>query len=136
MTVQLEFGQRLCAKPGNKDYGALTCFAHYYADVQLLFKIKNTSFNPIPKVQSCFIRMDFLEQPRYAVEDGEKLLKFIKNTFSKRRKTIVNSLALNLSKEKIIGILKELNLDEQLRAENLSLEDFVNIYNKKGNFKN
>lgn len=135
MTVQLEFGQRLCAQPGNKDYGALTCFAQYYADAQLLFKIKNTSFNPIPKVQSCFVRMDFLKEPRFAVDDEEKLLKFIKNTFSKRRKTIVNSLALNLAKEKIIMILKELNLDEQLRAENLSLEDFVNIY-KKGRAKN
>lgn len=135
MTVQLEFGQRLCAQPGNKDYGALTCFAHYYADAKLLFKIRNTSFNPIPKVQSCFVRMDFLKEPRFAVDDEEKLLKFIKNTFSKRRKTIVNSLAINLSKEKISAILKELNLVEQLRAENLSLEDFVKIY-KKGRIRN
>lgn len=130
MTVQLEFGQRLAAKPGTKEYGALTCFAQFYADVKLLFKIKNTCFNPPPKVQSCFVRMDFLRQPRYSVEDDEKFLVFIKNSFSQRRKTIANSLALGLTKEKTIALLKDLSIDEQLRVENLTLKDLVRIYNK------
>lgn len=80
MTVQFEFGQRLCAKPGTKDYGALTCFAQFYADARLLFKIKNTCFSPAPKVQSCFVRLDFLDQPRYMVDNEEKFLLFVKNT--------------------------------------------------------
>ncbi|MGE0267246.1 MAG: 16S rRNA (adenine(1518)-N(6)/adenine(1519)-N(6))-dimethyltransferase RsmA [Candidatus Omnitrophota bacterium] len=130
MTVQLEFGQRLSAQPGTKDYGALTCFAQFYADVRLLFKIKNTCFSPAPKVQSCFVRLDFLKRPRYAVQNDEKFLSFIKNTFSKRRKTIANSLALNEPKQAVIELLEDLGLDERLRAENLSLEDFVRIYRK------
>ena len=57
LTVQLEFGQRLTAKPGGKDYGSLSCFAQYYADIKMLFKIKNTCFKPAPKVDSCFLRL-------------------------------------------------------------------------------
>lgn len=129
LTVQLEFGQRLCAQPGNKDYGALTCFAQFYADVQLLFKIKNTCFNPVPKVQSCFVRLDFLNNPRFTVNDEDRFLAFIKNTFSKRRKTIVNSLALNLPKNEITKLLEDLQLDARLRVENLPLGDLVKIFN-------
>ena len=50
LTVQLEFGQRLTAKSGRKDYGSLSCFAQYYADIKMLFKIKNTCFKLASKV--------------------------------------------------------------------------------------
>ena len=136
MTVQLEFGQRLSAEPGSKDFGSLSCFAQFYADIKMLFKIKNTCFNPAPKVQSCFVRMDFIDQPRYSVSDEEKFLWFIKQSFSKRRKTIANSLALKKPKETSLKILKTLNYDEQLRVENLSLEDFANSFREGGKIKN
>ncbi len=55
LTVQLEFGQRLGAMPGNKDYGSLSCFVQYHADVKVLFKISPGSFHPQPKVHSCFV---------------------------------------------------------------------------------
>ncbi len=136
MMVQLEFGQRLSAKPGSKIYGSLTCFAQFYADIQILFRVKNTCFSPAPKVESCFVRMDFLSEPRYSVADEEKFQQFIKRSFSKRRKTITNSLALDLPKETIIEIVKKLNLDERLRVENLSLKDFVQIFEAGEGIKN
>ena len=58
LTVQLEFGQRLMPlRPGARIMGSLSCFAQYYMDIKMFFKIKNTCFKPAPKVDSCFLRL-------------------------------------------------------------------------------
>ena len=76
LTVQLEFGQRLAAKPHSKAYGALSCFVQYYCDVKILFKIPNTSFRPVPKVTSCFIRLS-LRAPSRKAKNEDRLFKII-----------------------------------------------------------
>lgn len=129
LTVQLEFGQRLAAKVNSKDYGALSCFVQYYSAVKLLFKIKNTSFRPVPKVTSCFLRLS-LRPPIDQAKNEDRLFRIIRQAFGQRRKKISNTLLPILGKERGEAILKDLRINKNLRAENLMLLDYVNIANR------
>jgi 16S rRNA (adenine1518-N6/adenine1519-N6)-dimethyltransferase len=127
--VQLEFGRRLGGNINTKDYSALTCAVQYYADPKILFKIKNSSFSPKPKVESCFIRIDF-KKNIYPKTKNEKLfLSIIKKAFQQRRKQIQNALASLTDKTDIKNLLQSLSIDPQTRAENLSVNDFIKISN-------
>lgn len=129
ITVQLEYGQRIVAKPNTKSYGSFSCFVQYYMDPEILFKIRNSAFQPIPKVQSCFLRLDLLKQPRQKADNENFLFNMIRSCFEQRRKMISNSLGGTFDKEKIPRILEILKIDPKLRAENLSLEDYIRITN-------
>ncbi len=129
LTVQLEFAQRLVAPVNSKDYGALTCFVQYYADVSILFKISALSFRPIPKVNSCFIHLNFLP-PAFPAQNEDYLSQIIQQAFVLRRKKIVNSLSLLIGKGKLLEILNHLKINENLRAENLTLKNYIDIANR------
>ena len=129
MTVQLEFGQRLVANPDSKKYGSLSCFVQYQAQSKLLFKISRNSFYPAPKVESCFISLHFPETPLYQITNKEIFLKIIHKAFEQRRKTITNSLSSFAQKKDIILLFESLNINPKFRAENLSIENFVDIAN-------
>ncbi len=127
--VQLEYGQRLIAKPHTKDYSSFTLFVNYHADIKMLFKINRTCFHPPPKIQSCFLKLTPKNPP--VQPSHEKLLfQIIRSAFQQRRKTIENSLSGNCSKERIHTLLKSLNIDHRSRAENLLLEDYRRITEK------
>jgi len=128
LTVQLEFGQRLTAKRDSKEYGSLTCFAQFYADIKLLFKIKNSCFKPPPKVDSCFLQMILRSQLDQV--DEEFLFELIQIAFQQRRKNIVNALKGLVGKEKLEGALKALNIDTNARAENLTLTNYIDLCNR------
>ena len=132
VTVQLEYGQRIVAKPNTKSYGSFSCFIQYYMEPKILFKIKPSAFAPIPKVQSCFLRLDLLNKPKHKAEDDDLLFSTIRSCFGQRRKMIANSLASTISKEKIPSLLQTLAINPKLRAENLSLQDYVRISNAIG----
>jgi 16S rRNA (adenine1518-N6/adenine1519-N6)-dimethyltransferase len=127
LTVQLEFGQRLIAPAGGKDYGSLTCFAQYYADIKMLFKIKNTCFKPSPKVDSCFLRLIMRPHPEAIGDIEEFLFKLIQTAFQQRRKNIVNTLKGLVSKEKLEASLKDLGIDLNARPENLTLSNYIDL---------
>ncbi len=129
MTVQLEYGQRITAQPNTKSYGSFSCFVQYYANPKILFKIKNSAFQPIPKVQSCFLRLDLPKKLKYKVNDERFLFTVIRASFGQRRKTIENSLSGILEKKKVSAILETLKIDPKLRAENLTLKDYIHISN-------
>lgn len=129
MTVQLEQGLRMTAEPHNKDYGAFSCFVQYYAQVKKLFNIKNTCFNPAPKVQSCFVSLKLLPAPRWKADNEDFLFTLINTCFAQRRKIILNPLAALIGKNQLLEILKGLNLSPKSRAENLTLEDYVRLAN-------
>lgn len=129
ITVQLEYGQRLVAKPNTKSYGAFSCFVQYHTDAKILFKIRNSSFQPIPKVQSCFCHLKLLKKPKYQVTNKDFLFRIIHSCFEQRRKTIQNSLAGAIHKKNIPDLLKTLKINPKLRAENLGLEEYVQISN-------
>ncbi|MDD3374953.1 MAG: 16S rRNA (adenine(1518)-N(6)/adenine(1519)-N(6))-dimethyltransferase RsmA [Candidatus Omnitrophica bacterium] len=129
ITVQLEFAKRLIAKPGNKEYGSLTCFMQYHCEPRLLFKIKNSCFKPIPKVESAFVCLNFEKASPIKAENEDLLFKTIRQTFQQRRKTILNSLPNEYNKSQIKTILEKCNVSPTSRAENLTLNDFINISN-------
>ncbi len=124
-TVQLEFGERLAAGPGTQQYGALTCFAQYFCDVRLLFKIPRTCFRPTPKVMSCFLKLNFRNPVKEANDPGQ-LFRIIRQAFQQRRKKITNALAAPLG-TRCLEILDVLGIDANLRPENLELEDYIRI---------
>jgi 16S rRNA (adenine1518-N6/adenine1519-N6)-dimethyltransferase len=132
ITVQLEYGQRIVAKPSTKSYGSFSCFVQYYMNPEILFKIKNSAFQPIPKVRSCFLRLNILDKPNQIADNDDLLFSIIRNCFGQRRKTILNSLGGAIQKEKITNLLKGLGIDPKLRAENLSLSDYIRISNAAG----
>lgn len=129
--VQKEVGERICSEPGTKEYGAITIAVKYYSVPQIIIDVPKENFLPSPEVDSCVIKLDILEAPSVNVKDEDKFFEIVRNGFNHRRKTISNSLSSgNVDKENIINILNKLNLNEKLRAENLSIQDFANIANE------
>lgn len=129
--VQKEVGERICSNPGTKEYGAITVATKYYSVPQKIIDVPKDNFMPMPEVDSCVIKLDVLEKPSVEVENENKFFEIVRNGFNHRRKTISNSLSSgNIEKDKVIKVLNELQIDEKLRAENLSIEDFAKISNK------
>lgn len=131
--IQKEVAERLCAIPGEKQSGAITYSVYYYAEAYKVLKVKNTSFIPAPEVDSEVIKLKIRKEPPIKVESEKKLFKIIKYAFMQRRKTLLNALSkcdLFKNKEEIKKIFDELDFDERIRGEELSLEDFAKIANK------
>lgn len=129
MTVQMEYGRRLAARPCSKDYGSLSCFVQYYAQPQKLFRIPPSAFAPIPKVDSCFLSLRMRREPEGAASDlfDPFLFKLIRACFNQRRKTLKNALSSICSKERLEDLLLKLNINPMARAEELSVRDYVGL---------
>jgi len=129
--VQKEVADRLCAKAGTREAGAITYAVEYYANAKELFVVPNTSFVPMPNVESAVIMLEVVKDKFQDVKDEEKLFKIIKYAFMQRRKTFLNALdGVGLgTKQDIKELLQKLEIDERVRGEALSLEDFINISN-------
>lgn len=128
LTVQWEFGRRLTAQPHTKDYGSLSCFAQYYGDVKILFKIPPAAFRPAPRVVSCFVAITFRE-PQIKAHNEPLLFDIIRTAFQQRRKKISNSLKTFANRETLAEIFEKCRINEGNRAENLSLADYIRITN-------
>ena len=128
--VQNEVAQRLTAKAGSSDYGAITAVLGYYGEVKRLFKVSAGSFIPAPKVDSAVIRIDLYKEKRYSPTSEKLFRDLIKAGFEMRRKTLVNAISAKLpgfNKEKIVKSLVSLGFTETVRGEKLSTEDFVKL---------
>lgn len=132
ITVQLEFGERLRARIHTKDYGALSCFVQYFAEVKMLFKIKNSAFKPVPKVDSCFMRIIPQVNLPFKADDETLFFKIIRQAFQQRRKNLPNTLSGLIERERLYPILESLKIDPKSRPENLSVKDFVGLSNAVG----
>ena len=131
--VQKEVADRLIAIPGEKETGAITYSVYYYATSEGILEVPNDSFIPEPEVNSKVIKLTIRKEPPVEVKSRGVMFKIIKSAFMQRRKTLLNALTntkVFMSKEEGLSILKDLNLNENVRAENLSLEDFAEITNK------
>lgn len=129
--VQKEAAERLCAKVGTRQAGAVTVAVSYYADSEILFEVKRESFMPAPKVDSAVITLKIRENPPITVLDEEGFFKFIKACFAQRRKTLVNTLSSGgFDKTKLREALEELNLSGSVRSEELPLETLAEIFSK------
>ena len=130
--VQKEVGDRLIAIPGDKETGAITYTVYYYAESQKILEVPNNSFIPEPEVTSEVIKLNIRKKEPIEVSDKKLMFKIIKNAFMQRRKTLVNALTnskIVLNKEEGIKILKEIGLNENIRAEKLTLQNFADITN-------
>ena len=128
--VQKEVGERFCAVPNSKEYGAITISINYYTKPQIIIDVPKENFEPMPEVDSCVIKLDVRNVPPVELKNEKDFFNLIKAGFSQRRKTINNSLAsMGISKEKIKNVLEKLGIDSKLRAENLTMEQFADISN-------
>lgn len=123
--LQKEVVNRLAASPGNKNYGRLTVMAQYYSQIIPVLHVPPSAFNPPPKVDSAVVRLVPHKQKPVTVTNEKMLNQVCAMAFNQRRKTIRNSLKELLSEDEI----SELNIKPDLRAENLSLEQYAVLAN-------
>ena len=131
--IQKEVADRLIAIPGEKETGAITYSVYYYATSEGIMEVPNDSFIPEPEVTSKVIKLTLRKEPPVEVKSRGVMFKIIKSAFMQRRKTLLNALTntkVFMSKEEGLRILKKLQLDENVRAEKLTLNDFAEITNK------
>lgn len=127
--IQKEVAQRLTATPGDKYTGAITYAVSYYANPSEIRIVENTSFIPEPEVESEVICLEIRKEPKVLVKDEKRLFDLIKISFMQRRKTLLNSLANGnfASKEQAKKVLDIMGLDEKVRGEKLTLEQFAKM---------
>lgn len=128
LMVQKEVGERVSATSG-KERSVLTLAVEYFGEAEYLFTIPKEFFTPVPKIDSGFIGIKFYKDKRFEnIIDENIFFKYVKGAFSNKRKNIVNNLAtLGISKDKIQGVLTELGISFNERAENLSIEQFIEL---------
>lgn len=134
--IQKEVAERLVAIPGEKIAGAITYTVYYYCESEIIMEVPNSSFIPEPEVTSEVIKLRIRNKPIVDIKNEKLFFNIIKCAFMQRRKTLLNSLTnSNIFKNKSEGerILKDLGLDLNIRAENLSIDDFEKIYSKISN---
>ena len=129
--VQKEAAQRLCAKVGSRDAGAVTVAVNYYAEGKKLFDVSRGSFMPSPNVDSAVIRLDIRDNPPIEVVDSKFFFSMIKAAFAQRRKTASNSISsgMGLSKEIVNSALEEAGFAVSVRPESLSMDDLGELCN-------
>ena len=128
--IQKEVADRLIAVPGQKNTGAITYSVYYYASSEAIMEVPNSSFIPEPEVTSKVIKLNIRKEPIVTPNDKEKMFKIIKHAFMQKRKTLLNSLTNNgvfENKQKGIEILNSLGIKENVRPEELTLEQFEKI---------
>ena len=127
--VQKEAAQRLCAKVGSRDAGAITVGVNYYGGVKKLFDVSRGSFMPAPNVDSAVIRIDLNTEHRLDEESERFFFKVVKAGFEQRRKTLANSLAsiMGIPKDKVYASLKDMGLSETARIEQLDMEQLIDF---------
>ena len=127
--VQREAAQRLCAAPGTREAGAISYAVAYYAQPKMLFTVQPGSFYPAPSVTSAVIRLDVRQEPPVELPEGQESAYFalIRAAFSQRRKTAANAIAngLKLPKAQVLAALQEAGMDERVRPEQLTLQDYA-----------
>lgn len=129
--VQKEAAQRICALPGSREVGAVSIAVRYYCEPQVLFQVSRGSFMPAPDVDSTVIRLDIRKEPAVQVDKEENFFRVVKAAFSQRRKTLANTLSsgLGISKAQATELLNRARVASNLRAEQLSMQQFADIAN-------
>lgn len=129
--VQKEAAERLCAKVGTRQAGAVSVAVSYYAEPEILFGVDKGSFMPPPKVDSAVIQLHIRDNPPVKVGSEEDFFRLVKACFAQRRKTLVNTVSgtAGIDKESIKKALAKLGLSETVRGERLTLEELAELSN-------
>lgn len=130
--VQKEVAERLKSNAVTSDIGAISLSIALYGDVKMTRVVSRKMFMPEPNVDSAVIRIDM--QDKYDNIDKKPVKKLIKAAFNMRRKTFLNNIsnAFNISKDRIKEVLKELNIDENIRGEAVSIDNYIAIAKNLG----
>lgn len=123
--LQKEVVLRLSAKPDTSNYSRLSVMAQYYFQVTPLFLVPPESFEPIPKVDSAIVRLVPHREKPVQVRDEDEFSKFVKLSFSQRRKTLRNVLKNTCTSEQIEAV----GIDPVSRAQSLSLQQYADLFN-------
>lgn len=131
VTIQKEVAERITADAGDSEYGAITASINAVADSVITMYIGREKFLPPPNVDSAVVKIT-LNKNKYDIKDIKEYRKLIKTSFLMRRKTLVNNLIKGypLSREQVENILISLGFKTDVRGEDLSSQDYVNLYNE------
>ena len=128
--VQKGVALRMVAKPGTKDYGALSVAVQYYTEPDIVLDVPPKSFLPAPAVTSSVIRCVLRDKPPVDVIDEKLFFRVVKAGFAQRRKTFANTMkTTGLSKDRIEELLAKANIDGQRRGETFTLQEFADVAN-------
>lgn len=127
--IQKEVASRIVAKSKSSDYGILSVMANYYAKSDICLLVQNTSFVPSPKVTSAVVKL--VKHKQYNVKDEKIFFELVHASFANKRKKMINSLEIskfmNFSKSDLKQIFTKLQINKNVRAEELEILDFVKI---------
>ncbi|MDU6637867.1 MAG: 16S rRNA (adenine(1518)-N(6)/adenine(1519)-N(6))-dimethyltransferase RsmA [Veillonella parvula] len=128
--VQKEVALRMVAKPGTKDYGALSVAVQYYTEPDIVLDVPPKSFLPAPAVTSSVIRCVLRDKPPVDVIDEKLFFRVVKAGFAQRRKIFSNTMkTTGLTRDRIEELLVKANIDGQRRGETFTLQEFADVAN-------
>lgn len=126
--VQKEVGERFCAKPNTKAYGIPTVLINSFGSCNIIKNVPRTVFTPVPNVDSCVININ-VDKSKFKIDDANDYINFVSSCFKMKRKTLYNNLiSFGYKKEQCLQVLNNLNLQATIRPENLTAEQYVNLY--------
>jgi 16S rRNA (adenine1518-N6/adenine1519-N6)-dimethyltransferase len=127
--TQLEVARRLTSKPSTKDYNSLSVAIQYKTKAEIAMKVPKNVFIPAPNVDSAIVKLKILDEVLLKPKSEEHFYNLVRSSFKQRRKTLVNNLHVRYGEEKVnlISYLEDLDLNGQIRAENLSVGDFIRL---------
>ncbi len=129
--VQKEVAKRIEARPGSKDYGALSVAVQYYAKPYIVANVPRNCFMPRPNVDSAVICLTCHEKPPVETPDEHLMFRIVRAAFNQRRKTLVNALnnspELSVDKAQIQAALEAMGLSATVRGEALTLDQFARL---------
>ncbi|MGD1854037.1 MAG: 16S rRNA (adenine(1518)-N(6)/adenine(1519)-N(6))-dimethyltransferase RsmA [Leptolyngbyaceae cyanobacterium] len=129
LLVQKEVAERLYAEPGTKAFNGLSVRVQYLAECELICPVPASAFKPTPKVESAVVRLRPRSFPQQA-SDPKLLDTLVKQGFSQKRKMLRNNLKSLVERDRIAAMLETMDLDPQVRAEQLSVENWVTLSNR------
>lgn len=136
LMMQREVADRVGSQPGSRDYGALSVVTQIYGPVEKLFTLPPGAFSPPPEVHSSVIRWRFA--PRFAElgVDEAAFLRFVRQAFAQKRKTLANNLrAASFEQATIARAMDHTGLDTRARAEELTVENFAQLWSVLGTYQ-
>ena len=128
LMLQKEVAERITATP--PDMSLLSCSVQFYADTKIIFNVSKENFFPIPKIDSAVIKITPNKKLLPDFEEEKKFFKLLRMGFSSKRKMLKNNLinGLKLKPEIVVKALKSVSLDEKVRSEQLSINDWLKLY--------
>lgn len=125
--VQEEVADRIIASPKNKSYGVLSIICQIYGTPSKVLRVGREMFMPVPNVDSAVVRIDC--EKNYDIINYDKFIKFIKKAFSMRRKKLSTNLETHgIAKTEVEKILSQNDFSTTIRAEELTINDFIKLY--------